>query len=120
MLKNEIARNLMKPTPLCPSRLPDYGGIIFLSNGVRMKKISHSVRQAKQAKFWMLTVPVRTVRTRHVSVRTRHMSVHTGDTWHIHVCDTWRDHTGDTWQPQAVTRVRLIWHFWRVVGPSLK
>jgi hypothetical protein len=28
-----------------------------------MKEISRSVRQAKQAKFWMLTVPVRTVRT---------------------------------------------------------
>jgi hypothetical protein len=70
MLKNESARNLTKPTPLRPSRLPDSGGIIFMSNGVRMEKISHSVRQAKQAKFWMLTVPVRTVRTGHVSVRT--------------------------------------------------
>jgi hypothetical protein len=47
MLKHESARNLMKPTPLRPSRLPDSGGIIFLSNGVRMEKISHSVRQAK-------------------------------------------------------------------------
>jgi hypothetical protein len=28
-----------------------------------MRKISHSVRRAKQAKFWLLTVPVRTVRT---------------------------------------------------------
>jgi hypothetical protein len=28
-----------------------------------MKELSRSVRQAKQAKFWMLTVPVRTVRT---------------------------------------------------------
>jgi hypothetical protein len=67
MLKNESARNPTKPTPLRPSRLPDSGGIIFLSNGVRMEKISHSVRQAKQAKFWMLTVPVRTVRTGHVA-----------------------------------------------------
>jgi hypothetical protein len=63
MLKNESARNATKPVPLRPSRLPDSGGIIFMSNGVRMEKISHSVRQAKQAKFWMLTVPVRTVRT---------------------------------------------------------
>jgi hypothetical protein len=63
MLKNESARNATKPMPLRPSRLPDSGGIIFMSNGVRMEKISHSVRQAKQAKFWMLTVPVRTVRT---------------------------------------------------------
>jgi hypothetical protein len=70
MLKNESARNPTKPTPLHPSRLPDSGGICFLSNGVRMEKISHFVRQAKQAKFWMLTVPIRTVRTGHVSVRT--------------------------------------------------
>jgi hypothetical protein len=28
-----------------------------------MEKISRSVRQGKQAKFWVLTVPVRTVRT---------------------------------------------------------
>jgi hypothetical protein len=70
MLKNESARNLTKPTPLCPSRLPDSDGIIFLSNGVCMEKISHFVCQAKQAKFWMLIVPVRKVRTRHVSFRT--------------------------------------------------
>jgi hypothetical protein len=37
--------------PLCPSRLPDSGGIFTFSNGVRMEKISRSVRQAKQAKF---------------------------------------------------------------------
>jgi hypothetical protein len=52
MLKNESAQNRTKPTPLRPARLPDSGGIIFMSNGVRMKKISHSVRRAKQAKFW--------------------------------------------------------------------
>jgi hypothetical protein len=63
MLKNESARNATKPVSLRPSRLLDSGGIIFMSNGVRMEKISHSVRQAKQGKFWMLTVPVRTVRT---------------------------------------------------------
>jgi hypothetical protein len=120
MLKNESAQNLKKPTPLCLARLPDSGGIIFMSNGVRMEKISHSVRQAKQVKFWMLTVPVRTIRTGHVSVHTRHVSVHTGDTWHIRACNTWRDHTGDTWQPQTVTRVKLIWHFWCAVGPLLK
>jgi hypothetical protein len=37
--------------PLRPSRLPDSGGIFTFSNGVRMEKISRSVRQAKQAKF---------------------------------------------------------------------
>jgi hypothetical protein len=51
MLKNESARNPTKPTPLRPSRLLDSGGIFTLSNGVRMEKISHSVCQAKQAKF---------------------------------------------------------------------
>jgi hypothetical protein len=50
MLKNESARNPTKPTPLRPARLPDSGGIIFMSNGVRMEKISHSVRKVKQAK----------------------------------------------------------------------
>jgi hypothetical protein len=63
MLKNESAQNLTKPTPLRLARLPDSSGIIFISNGVHMKKISHSVRQAKQGKFGMQTVPVRTVRT---------------------------------------------------------
>jgi hypothetical protein len=66
MLKNESARNPTKPTPLRPFRLPDSGGIIFMSNGVRMKKISHSVRRAKQAKFWDddCTCPYSPYRTR--------------------------------------------------------
>jgi hypothetical protein len=81
MLKNESAQNLTKPIPLRPARLPDFGGIIFLSNGVHMKKISHSVHQAKQAKFWMLTVPVRTVRTGHMSVHTGHVVGPYADTW---------------------------------------
>jgi hypothetical protein len=52
--------------PLRPSRLPDSGGIFTFANGVRMEKISRSVRRAKQAKKnGMLTVPVRTVRTTH-------------------------------------------------------
>jgi hypothetical protein len=38
-----------------------------------MEKISRSVRQGKQAKFWMLTVPVRTVRTVMWQGRTIHM-----------------------------------------------
>jgi hypothetical protein len=63
MLKNESVRNLTKPTPLRPVRLPDSGGIIFSSNGVRMEEISRFDRQVKQVKIWMLTVHVRTVRT---------------------------------------------------------
>jgi hypothetical protein len=50
MLKNESAQNPTKPTPLRPARFPDSGGIIFMSNGVRMEKISRSDRKVKQAK----------------------------------------------------------------------
>jgi hypothetical protein len=50
MLKNESARNATKPMPLCPSHLPDSDGIFTSSNGVRMEKISCSVRKVKQAK----------------------------------------------------------------------
>jgi hypothetical protein len=48
-----------------------------------MEKISHYVHQAKQAKFWMLTVPVRTVRTGHVSVCTGHVAGPYTDTWQV-------------------------------------
>jgi hypothetical protein len=50
MLKNESARNATKPVPLRPSRLLDSGGIFTSSNGLRMSKISRSVRKGKQAK----------------------------------------------------------------------
>jgi hypothetical protein len=50
MLKNESARNSMKPMPLRPYRLPDSSHIFTLSNELRMRKISHSVRKAKQGK----------------------------------------------------------------------
>jgi hypothetical protein len=50
MLKNESARNAMKPMPLRPSHLPDSSGIFTLSNGLRMEKISRSIRKVKQAK----------------------------------------------------------------------
>jgi hypothetical protein len=43
MIKNESARNAMKPVPLRPSRLLDSSGIFTLSNGLRMEKISRSV-----------------------------------------------------------------------------
>jgi hypothetical protein len=65
LLNFQSARNAMKMVPLRPSRLPDSGGIFTFTNGVRMEKISRSVRRAKQAKKMMLTVPVRTVRTTH-------------------------------------------------------
>jgi hypothetical protein len=77
MLKNESARNPTKPTPLRPARLPDSGGIIFMSNEVHMEKISHSVRRAKQAKILtLLTVQ---------SVQSVRML-----TWHVRTCDTWQ------------------------------
>jgi hypothetical protein len=63
MLKNESARNAMKLVSLHPSRLPDSGGIFTLSNGLRMEKISRSVRKAKQVK----KRDDCTVRTVHVS-----------------------------------------------------
>ena len=78
MLKNDSARNATKPVPLRSSRLPESGGIIFIANGVRMRKISPSVRKAKQAKFWDADctcpyshVSVRTVLTWHVRTVTR-------------------------------------------------
>jgi hypothetical protein len=51
LLNFQSAQNAMKIVSLCPSRLLDSGGIFTFSNGVRMEKISRSVRQAKQAKF---------------------------------------------------------------------
>jgi hypothetical protein len=76
-----------------------------------MEKISRSVHQAKQAKFLMLTVPVRTVR--YGIVRT---------------VMTWQDRTGRTvmmWQlfigwllaNRVVTRVRLVANNMRTRGP---
>jgi hypothetical protein len=92
MLKNESARNPTKPTPLRPARLPDSGGIIFMSNGVRMKKISHSVRRAKQAKFWDAdcTCPYSPYRTRVSPYR--------------HVAGPYSDVESDTWQIPYRTR----------------
>jgi hypothetical protein len=80
MLKNESARNPTKPTPLRLSRLLDSSGIFTLSNGVRMEKISHSVRQAKQAKFLDAdcTCPYSPYRTCVSPYRTQSVQ----DTWH--------------------------------------
>jgi hypothetical protein len=47
LLKFQSARNAMKTVPLRPSRLPDSDGIFTFSNGVRMEKLSRSVRRAK-------------------------------------------------------------------------
>jgi hypothetical protein len=50
LLNFQSARNATKTVPLRPSRLPDSGGIFTFANGVRMEKLSRSVRRAKQAK----------------------------------------------------------------------
>jgi hypothetical protein len=96
MLKNESARNLTKPTPLRPTRLPDFGSIIFMSNGVRMKKISHSVHRAKQAKFWDAdcTCPYSPYRTRVSPYR---------DTWQVYMLTCGRFHTGHVAAPGSAT-----------------
>jgi hypothetical protein len=96
MLKNESARNPMKPTPLHPSRLPDSGGIFTLSNGVRMEKISHSVRQAKQAKFLDAdcTCPYSPYRT--------HVSPYS-DTWQVHMMTHGQVRTGHMVAPGSDT-----------------
>jgi hypothetical protein len=52
LLNFQSARNAMKTVPLRPSHSPDCGGIFTFTNGVRMEKISRSVRRAKQAKIW--------------------------------------------------------------------
>jgi hypothetical protein len=51
LLNFQSAQNATKTVPLCPSRLPDSGGIFTFSNEVYMEKISRSIHQAKQAKF---------------------------------------------------------------------
>jgi hypothetical protein len=63
LLNFQSARNAMKMVPLCLSRLPDSGGIFTFSNGVRMEKLSRSVRQGKQAKFLDADCTCHTVRT---------------------------------------------------------
>jgi hypothetical protein len=84
MLKNESAWNAMKPIPLRLSRLPDSSGIFTLSNGLRMEKISRSVRKTKQVKKGMTVQSVQS--TCHADcadrmVRTDDMENPEGDTW---------------------------------------
>jgi hypothetical protein len=79
MLKNESSWNATKPIPLHPSRLPDSSGIFTFSNGLRMEKISHSVRKFKQAKKLLTVQSVQPVRSL---------------TWHVRML-TWQVHTGD-------------------------
>jgi hypothetical protein len=104
MLKNESARNATKPVPLRPSRLPDSGGIFTSSNGLRMSKISRSVRKAKQVKKGMTVQSVQS--TWHADCADR--TVHTAD---VEIPG------GDTWQLQEATRVRQIWTYGQTAGP---
>jgi hypothetical protein len=89
MLKNESARNPMKPTPLCQARLPYSGGIFTLSNGVRMEKISHSVRKSQTGKNLLTVQSVQSVRTLTWHVRTLTWQFHT-----VHVASLYRTHGG--------------------------
>jgi hypothetical protein len=104
MLKNESARNATKPVPLRLSRLPDSGGIFTSSNGVRMEKISRSVRKVKQGKKGMTVQSIQ-----YVSVQSRVMSVHL--TWHVRTADVAAPE-GDTWQSvrrtRGITRTRHV------------
>jgi hypothetical protein len=81
MLKNESAQNPMKPVPLRPSRLHDFGGIFTLSNEVRMEKISYFVRKVKQGKKLLTVQSVQSVWTLMWNVRTL--------TWKVCIDATW-------------------------------
>jgi hypothetical protein len=85
MLKNESAQNATKPVPLRLSRLPDSGGIFTSSNGVRMEKISRSVRKGKQAKKGMTVQSVQSTwqgRTTDMAVSyMADVAASGGDTW---------------------------------------
>jgi hypothetical protein len=104
MIKNESARNATKPVPLRLSRLPDSGGIFTLSNGLRMEKISRSVRKAKQVKKRMTVQSVQSMCHADCADRT----IHTTD---VAIPE------GDTWQLQKVTSVRQIWMYRQTAGP---
>jgi hypothetical protein len=110
MLKNESAQNATKPVPLCPSRLPDSGGIFTSSNGLRMEKISRPVRKVKHAKK-IVDCVVRTVCT------DADVACPYSDTWQVHTETRGRTVQGDTWQHQGVTCGRRIWMFGGTVGP---
>jgi hypothetical protein len=99
MLKNESAWNPTKPTPLRPSRLPDSSGIFTSSNGLRMRKISRSVRKAKQEKKGD-DCTVRTVPRGMLTVQA---------VWSIQMM----------WQLQEVTHGRLIWRTGRQLDQSM-
>jgi hypothetical protein len=91
MLKNESAQNETKLVPLRPSHLLDFGGIVTLSNGLRMEKISHSVQKVKQVKKGMTVQSVQSMFHADCADRT----IHTGDV---------AVPADDTWQSQKVTR----------------
>jgi hypothetical protein len=63
MLKNESARNVMKPVPLCLSRLPDSSGIFTLSNGLVWRRYRILSEKSNRQKKKIADCAVRTVRT---------------------------------------------------------
>jgi hypothetical protein len=111
MLKNESARNATKPVPLRPSRLPDSGGIFTSSNGVRMEKISRSVRKVKQAK-----------KGDDCTVRTVHVAGSVQLTWQGRTADVAASE-GDMWQTvrrtRGITRTRHVSYGFGISGVQL-
>jgi hypothetical protein len=89
MLKNESARNPTKPTPLHSARLPDSGGIFFLSNGVRGEDIAFCPKSQTDNFFFFADCSVRTVR----------MDADVAGPY----SDTWQVHTGHMAAPGADT-----------------
>jgi hypothetical protein len=92
LLNFQSAQNATKMVPLRLSRLPDSGGIFTFSNGVRMEKISRSVRRAKHGIFFYAdcTCPYR-LHESHVAVDVAGdmeifdwltLEKYYGDTWH--------------------------------------
>jgi hypothetical protein len=109
--------------PLRPSRLPDSGHIFTSSNGLRMRKISHSVRKPKQAKK-MGDCTVRTVPRGRLTVQAVHHTTDVAapgeDTWQVTGSttgdldqsegDTCHHCKGDTWHRLTVAGTVACWH----------
>jgi hypothetical protein len=106
MLNNESAQNPTKPTPLCPSHLPNFVHIFTSSNGLRMQKISRFVRKPKQAKkgddCTVRTVPRGRLTVQAIHGHTDDVAASGDDMWQVMWC------TIDSWTNLWVTHVTTI------------
>jgi alpha-N-acetylglucosamine transferase len=104
LLNFQSARNAMKMVPL--HRLVFLIPAVYLLS--QMESVWRSYRdlfaEPNRQKNLMLTVPIRTVRTGHVS------SLYSPYKTHGRFVQ-------DTWQLQGVTRGMQFWTFWHTVGP---